>query len=127
MQDDLRAKMREGLNTIAAIITKYAPSSENDTGAYIAAVSRDLHKSAGAALTEADIQALARAITIHEDARVKTAASAGGGTAAGNTTSVQIDAIHVTSPSADPRAVADQVGGAIQRKVTVSQSDTGQS
>jgi hypothetical protein len=125
LEDDLRAKMREGLNSVSQILDKYAPASENNTQAYKDDVSKRLGVDQDDPITEAQIKQLARAITIHEDAVVR--AKGGGANAAGNTTTVQVDAIHVTSNSADPRAVADQVGGAIQRKVTVSQSDTGQS
>jgi hypothetical protein len=124
LEDDLRAKMREGLNSVSQILDKYAPASENNTQAYKDDVSKRLGVDQDDPITEAQIKQLARAITIHEDAIVR---AKGGGATAGNTTTVQVDAIHVTSNSADPRAVADQVGGAIQRKVTVSQSDTGQS
>jgi hypothetical protein len=122
LDDDLRAKLKEGLNTISAIITKYAPSSENDTTGYISDVSQRLGKNANATLSEADIRQLAAAITAHEGAQIKTAKAAGG-----NTTTVQVDKIEVHSNSADPRAVAEQVPGAIQRKFSVAQADTGQS
>lgn len=36
---DLRTKMRNGYDTIEAIITRYAPPSENDTAGYISFVS----------------------------------------------------------------------------------------
>ena len=39
---DLGTKSRRGLNTVTAILNAYAPESENDTAAYIRAVSRAL-------------------------------------------------------------------------------------
>lgn len=126
LEDDLRAKLRRGLNSVSQILDVYAPKSENYTQAYKNDVSKRLGVDQDDPISEADIKKLARAITIHEDALIR-AKAGGSGSGANSTTSVQIDAIHVSSPSADPRAVADQVGGAIQRKVTVAQSDTGQS
>lgn len=122
LEADLRAKMSEGLKTISAIISKYAPPSENDTSGYISEVSRQLRKGAGETLTDADIKLLAQAITTHEGAQVRTAAAG-----ATHTTTVSVDSIHVSSPSADPRAVADQIPAAIKRKYSVSQADSGQS
>jgi hypothetical protein len=42
MAQDLLNKINKGENTITEIITIYAPPSENDTAAYIAAVSADM-------------------------------------------------------------------------------------
>ena len=98
----------------------------NNTAAYIADVAQRLHKDKNATLTDADIQMLARAITIHEGAQIKTAKNGGNVGGGGSTTTVQIDAMHVHSASADPRAVAEQVPAAIQRKLAVTQADTGQ-
>jgi hypothetical protein len=121
LENDLRIKMQRGLKTVDAIITAYegGDNVRNNIPAYIADVQKRLGKND---LTEADIKQLARAMSIHESgpsARVTPAA--------GNTTTVSVGAIHVNSPNADPRAVADQVPAAIQRKFSVSQSDTGQS
>jgi hypothetical protein len=126
LEDDLRAKLHEGLTSITKLISKYAPPNENNTAAYIADVAQRLHKDKDATLTDADIQMLARAITIHEDAKIKTAKNGGNVGGGGNATTVQIDAMHVHSASADPRAVAEQVPAAIQRKLVVTQADTGQ-
>ena len=53
LSSDIDASLRK-LDTIAKIISKYAPSSENDTGAYIAAVSKALGKGANEHLTHDD-------------------------------------------------------------------------
>jgi len=65
----IRYQDRHGLNTIAAILHRWAPGSENNTGAYIAAVARatgfapdqrlDLH-------THAHLRPLVEAIIAHE-------------------------------------------------------------
>jgi hypothetical protein len=67
---DLQTKInKDGLVTIADIISKYAPASENNTAAYIASVSDDTGF-ADDQLIEADPQTLAsliRAIVNHEN------------------------------------------------------------
>ncbi|MGA4275572.1 hypothetical protein ACI2VH_02955 [Ralstonia nicotianae] len=46
----LRLYARRGINSVRAIISKFAPASENDTQGYIASVSRRMGVDAGAAL-----------------------------------------------------------------------------
>jgi hypothetical protein len=69
MAVDLTTKIQsDGLNTITAIISDYAPPSENNTQAYIASVVSDTGYAAGQVLA-ADSQTLAnliRAIINHE-------------------------------------------------------------
>jgi hypothetical protein len=66
---DLTSKIqRDGLNTITAIISDYAPPSENDTAAYIASVVSDTGYTATQVLTAdaATLANLIRAIVNHE-------------------------------------------------------------
>jgi hypothetical protein len=123
LENDLRIKMQRGLKTVDAIITAYegGDNVRNDIPAYIADVRKRLGKNE---LTEADIKQLAQAIAIHESGPTARNPSAVGG---GNTTTVSVGTMNVHSASADPRAVADQVPAAIQRKFSVTQADTGQS
>lgn len=62
---------KHGLRTVRAIITKYAPSTENDTAAYIAAVSRALDVGPDDPLdlvsNRAQLEALTRAVIKHEN------------------------------------------------------------
>lgn len=64
---DIRNDLRKGKNTIRKLITEYAPPHENDTAAYIAAVSRTTGRGPDYALTEADYPALVAAIIQHEN------------------------------------------------------------
>jgi hypothetical protein len=60
---------RHGLRTIRGIVSRWAPGSENDTEAYIAAVARRMDRHARAALdlhTHADLRPLVEAIIHHE-------------------------------------------------------------
>ena len=69
MQDDIAAKGAQGLNTITSIVSKYAPSNENDTAAYIKDVSTRLGVSPTQTLdmsNPAVIQAISTAMMIHE-------------------------------------------------------------
>ena len=66
---DLRTKINNGYDTISKIIYRYAPPSENDTGAYIESVSDDTGIPPLTKL-EADyttLHRLARAIINHEN------------------------------------------------------------
>ena len=59
-----------GLDTVADIITKYAPPSENDTAAYIGAVSNALGVTPGQRISLRDpavLSAFAQAVTRHEN------------------------------------------------------------
>lgn len=59
---------KNGANTVRKIITKYAPASENDTGAYIRAVASKLSVDPDAALMVAPrLQDLMAAIVAHEN------------------------------------------------------------
>lgn len=72
----LRAMFRElgtgyarGERTIRQIISQWAPSSENDTAAYIAAVSAGTGIPADLELTRSDFTAMVKAIIRHENGR----------------------------------------------------------
>jgi hypothetical protein len=70
---DLLTKFGRGLNTVRKIIAAYAPSSENDTGAYISAVSGGVGVSADSMLNLRDVATLTAfvyAIIKHENGRV---------------------------------------------------------
>lgn len=122
LENDLRIKMQRGLKTVDAIITAYEGSGKytNDVPAYIADVKKRLGKND---LTEADIKQLAQAMSTHENGPSARAATPTGG----STTTVQVDTINVHSNATDPRAVAERIPAAIQRKMDVAQAAQGQS
>ncbi len=130
---DITAKLNRGLDTIAKIVNVYAPAGDhNDVPAYIAALSKDVGKGANDHLSAADHDAIVSGIIHHEGAQygpTPGATSAAKNTAApgGSSTTVSVGTIQVNAPNADPRAVAEQVPSALQRKFSVSQADTGQS
>jgi len=66
---DITNKVREGYNTITSLISRYAPPSENNTGAYIAAVAADTGIPADQVLdlNQESLHDLVRAIMNHEN------------------------------------------------------------
>ncbi len=122
---DIDAKMRRGLDTISKIISVYAPAGDhNNVPAYIADVSRQTGRGANEHLTDADRQAIVAAIVRHEGAQLQPTNDKFGKNG-GNTVTVNIDHMSVNG-SSDPRATADAVPLALQRKLSVAQADTGQ-
>jgi hypothetical protein len=67
MGHQLRTYLSRGISTVAAIISTWAPSSENDTGAYIADVAGRLGVDPNQPLDAGAVPALAVAITYHEN------------------------------------------------------------
>ncbi len=122
LEDDLRIKMKRGLKTVDAIIDAYegGDNVRNNIPAYIADVRKRLGKNE---LSEADIKQLALAISTHENGPSAARAAPAGG----STTTVQVDTINVHSNATDPRTVAEHIPAALQRKMSVTQADTGQS
>jgi hypothetical protein len=139
-----------GVNTIDAIVRKWAPSSENDTEGYIGRIVKATGKGAKEQLSAADRQRLLQAIfTNGEGNRVSldtvgssllnpNALSAArfassqsvpgsGAAAAGGVTKVDIDTINVTTQATDARGVAEALPGALKRKGVVAQADSGMS
>lgn len=134
LADQLRRYGARGINSIRAIISKFAPPSENNTQAYIGSVSRRLGVDSDAALNLNDprlMHGLMDAIIKVENGRnpysteqmaSASAARAGGPqTAAGAPVSVtQETTIHVTGgsdPQGTAQAVAQAQNGVNQRLV----------
>jgi len=63
---DLKSQLNGRFDTITKLITKYAPPSENNTAAYITAVSTDTGIDPNATLQYADLKAVGLAIIKHE-------------------------------------------------------------
>lgn len=85
-QDGIRAlahllrnyQVKYGLNTVRGLVGRYAPASENNTAAYVAAVAADMGVSPDQPLSLADagtLDALVTAIIRHENGRVVYAAA----------------------------------------------------
>jgi hypothetical protein len=148
MRGNLERKLSRGMNTIPSLIRGYEGTDSQRfpeaTAAYIAAVEKATGKGAGDKLTADDLPALMTAMSRVEsgplpNSAVRLPPSGATPTASGGSVSGKIDRsggagdTHVTigtqvinAPSADPKAVADQVGDATARKVSVSQANSGQ-
>lgn len=132
LADQLRRYGQRGINSIKAVISKFAPASENNTKAYIGSVSKSLGVGADAALDLNDprvLQNLMGAIIHVENGKnpysAEQIAAASGVRAAGAPTVAPVTVsqnttIHV-SGSGDPhstaQAVAQAQGGVNQRLV----------
>lgn len=68
---NLKTQIREGFDTIAKLINKYAPAKDhNDVPAYVKALCKALDKNPDDTLTSYDIKALGKAIITHEQGRL---------------------------------------------------------
>lgn len=132
-------RFRDHLNTLRAIISTWAPPSENNTEAYIADVAKSLGIKDTDSLSDDQVPKLLQAMFRHEhrrtgiDLATVTAAlaptpgaggGAGGNTA--NTSNVSVGTINVHTAATDADGIAATIGPAIQRKNTLSQANTGQ-
>lgn len=132
LAEQLRRYGARGINSVRAIISKFAPASENNTQAYIGSVSKGLGIGADSALDLNDprvLQGLMGAIIKVENGKnpysAEQIAAASGAKAAGAPGSAPVTVsqkttIHVTGsgdPHATAQAVAQAQGGVNQRLV----------
>jgi hypothetical protein len=132
LADQLRRYGTRGINSVRAIISKFAPASENNTQAYIGSVSKGLGIGADSALDLNDprvLQSLMGAIIKVENGKnpysAEQIAAASGARAAGaqgnapisvsQTTTIHVDGS--SDPHATAQAVAQAQGGVNQRLV----------
>ncbi len=132
-----------GRNTIAKIISKYAPSSENNVGAYVGAVERATGIDRNAALSAAQIRAVSRAMAKHEGYRggsvdlsggampsardLRRPASAGSPKVAGNTSNstTTIGQVNVYSSASNAEGIARDIRGELAKRDMVVQATSG--
>lgn len=118
----LRGYMGQGRDTIASIVSKWAPGHENNTGAYIAAVERQTGFSRNQRLAPHQLGAVAAAMARHEGfgkTRTPLAAGAGGGSA------TTINGLTINVATNDPNKVAAAIPKAIQRRSVTTQANRG--
>ena len=136
----LNGYLSSGSNTIRKAISKWAPSSENNTEAYVNAVSKQMGIGADQPLSSSHIPALADAIGRHENGKayanamgavdmMSRASSAGRAGISGNTststTEVKVGTITVQTQATDATGIAKSIGGAVSKHGFVSQANTG--
>ena len=108
----LQSYASRGFNTIRKIISRWAPSNENDTQAYIAAVAKQLGVSADSVLNGDQLGGVASSIFQHENGSAYGKLGAGAASAASrNVTIQQKTDIHVSGsndPAGTGRSVANE-------------------
>lgn len=129
-----------GRNTIAKIIAKYAPSSENNVGAYASAVERATGISRNTPLSPAQIRAVSRAMARHEGYRGGSVDIAGGSAyvgrrgpqasranaaAANQMVTTTIGAINVYTPAANAEGIARDIRSEMTKRGLVVQAGSG--
>lgn len=134
--------LSSGANTVQKAISKWAPGSENNTAAYVAAVSKQLGVGPDQVLNGSHIPALADAISRHENGpawdrrnamgavNMSRAARprAGGATGSwGNSTSeTNINGpINIVTQATDAEGIAKSIKPALGKYAMASQSNTG--
>lgn len=117
-----------GYNTIGKMISRWAPSNENDTAAYIRAVSKSTGIDPNATLSDDQLGSVANAIYQHENgarawtqyaasmptgARAGRFAMAGSSTSNNSTVSTNIQQITINTRATDAQGIASTIGPAI--------------
>lgn len=142
MKNLLGRYVRDGRDTIASIVRKYAPASENNTMAYVAQIERATGIRRDQKLTtQSHLDAVARAMARHEGYRKTIASNAvdqhrrltavvntpsvRGAAARGSQSTVHIARIDVHTQATDAKGIARDLGGALRNRSMVAQADTG--
>ena len=141
MQALLGGYLDKGHNTVSKAINRWAPSSENNTAAYVAAVSKQIGVGADQQLNSSHLPALAEAISRHENgaawgrrnaeaaanmpmgAAAAQGASRGGGA---SKTEVTVGQITVNTQATDAQGIARSITGALNSQYSLAaQANTG--
>ena len=127
MADLLQSYRHHGVDTISAMVSKYAPSSENNTAAYISDVARQTGIDPNAHLTSAQYAFVQRAMMLHENgaryASMIGPAATAPMLASGGRTSVEtnIHSINVNAPNAtDAAGIVRSIHGELQRNTLIA-------
>ena len=129
-----------GRNTIASIISKYAPSSENNVGAYVGAVERATGIDRHTPLSPVQIRAVSRAMARHEGyrgglpgaspssayvGRRGPSASRADMAAANQMVTTTIGAINIYTPAANADGIARDIRSEMTKRGLVVQAGSG--
>ena len=117
----LMGYMAQGNNTISKIVSKWAPGSENNTGAYIADVSNKTGIDANSVLDAAQLGKVRQAMADHEG-MVGARASASAGGSGGTNVETHIQSITVQTAATDATGVARDIGQAIKNNALINYS-----
>lgn len=128
-----------GRNTIASIIAKYAPSSENNVGAYVGAVERATGINRNASLSGAQLRTVSRAMARHEGfrggsvdlpsasayRRPASVARGGSSSAVNQSNATTIGQINVYTPAANAEGIARDIRSEMAKRGLVVQAGSG--
>jgi uncharacterized protein YaaQ len=117
----LMGYMAQGNNTISKIVSKWAPGSENNTGAYIADVSKKTGIDANSVLDTAQLGKVRQAMADHEG-MVGARASASAGGSGGTNVETHIQSITIQTAATDATGVARDIGQAIKNNALINYS-----
>lgn len=124
----LRSYMRRGYDTIEEIISRWAPSNENNTAAYIAAVSKSLGVNSRQQLNDQQLAQLSQAIFTHENGpayRNMLGAgmnARGGGNTSTTTVETRIGTLNVQTQATDANGIARDLPQALSNTQLVTAS-----
>jgi hypothetical protein len=111
LSDLLQTYRGQGIDTISGIVSKYAPSSENDTSAYIRDVSAKTGIGANQHLDLSQYAAVQRAIALHENGQAYAKAS---------TVETNIGSITVQTQATDANGIARDMHTALSNNALIS-------
>lgn len=111
MQDLLQSYRGKGIDTISGIVSRWAPSSENDTSAYIKDVSAKTGIGANQHLDMSQYAAVQRAIAMHENGPAYARAS---------TVETHIGTINVNTQATDAGGVARDMHTALAHNALIT-------
>lgn len=121
----LKSYASKGVDTISSIISKWAPSSENDTSAYIAAVAKQTGINPNQHLSGDQYAAVQNAIATHENGAAyqrMVGAGVNSGSQAPSTTTVQtnINSVNVQTQATDANGVARDMHKALSNNSLIT-------
>lgn len=142
MQALLGGYLDKGHNTVGKAINRWAPGFENNTAAYIAAVSKQIGVGPDQKLDKSHLPALANAISRHENgpawdrkaanaadfARMPVGAATaqrGNASTSTNTTDVKVGQITINTKATDAAGIAASIGPAVTNYAFVAQANGG--
>ena len=118
----LSGKYGRGMDTIASLVTSWAPPSENNTAAYIADVAKRTGLGATAHLSASQLAAVRNAMALHESGvMIGAQASAGGGVQI----ETHIGTINIVSKATDANGIARDIHQAMQQNAAIGAATVG--
>lgn len=145
MDSQLDRYANRGINTIRKIVETYAPAKDgNDVEAYVKALTKATGKGENDVLGKSDRPALLRGMQLRETGKsakvnaalkqtgfaatpaLNRAATAAGGKAGGNQTTVTVGEVKIQTQATDAPGIARDFANSVKRQTYAAQANTGQ-